>query len=115
MAGISFGEDRYAAELRDKCFKAHAAAFPQHPVVEPVGEKHVVNPDHYARLKMDPIKFIMDNNFEFWRGSIIKYASRAGSKVYDGMTVVDSEITDLRKAIRFAEFRIEELQKEVKK
>ena len=47
---------------------------------------------------------------EFWRGNIIKYASRAGAKVYDGKDAVTSEITDLRKVMRYAEMRINMLE-----
>jgi hypothetical protein len=51
----------------------------------------------------------MENGFEFWRGNIIKYASRAGAKKYDGMDGIASEITDLKKVMRYAEMRIEQL------
>jgi hypothetical protein len=33
----------------------------------------------------------------------VKYASRAGFKLYPGMDAVESEITDLKKVIRYAE------------
>jgi len=52
----------------------------------------------------------MNNGFEFWRGNIIKYVSRAGSKLYDGQDKVQSEITDLKKAIRYCEMRINLLE-----
>ena len=48
---------------------------------------------------------------EFWRGNIIKYASRAGFKAYEGEDAIGSEITDLKKVIRYAEMRIEELDR----
>jgi hypothetical protein len=48
----------------------------------------------------------MRNGFEFWRGNIIKYASRAGFKMYEGKTQVESEIIDLEKVIRYSEMRI---------
>lgn len=72
----------------------------------------IVKPSHYAKWKIEPITFIMRNGFEFWRGNIVKYASRAGSKIYDGMDEVGSEITDLKKVIRYAEMRINQLQGE---
>ena len=83
------------------------------------GEKHmakkknedIVNePKHYARWKIEPITYIMLNGFEFWRGNIIKYASRAGYKPYEGMDEVQSEITDLEKVIRYAQMRINQLE-----
>ena len=73
----------------------------------------IVNrPNHYARWKIEPIEFIMRNGIEFWRGNIIKYATRAGFKQYEDMTETESEITDLRKVIRYAEMRINQLQGE---
>ena len=72
--------------------------------------KDIINrPSHYARWKIEPIEFIMRNGIEFWRGNIIKYASRAGFKNYEDMTAVESEITDLKKVIRYAEMRINQL------
>lgn len=52
----------------------------------------------------------MQNGMEFWRGNIIKYVSRAGSKLYDGQDKVQSEITDLKKAMRYCEMRINLLE-----
>ena len=70
----------------------------------------VVKPFHYERNKIEPITFIMENGFEFWRGNIIKYAARAGFKLYDGQSEGESEITDLKKVIRYAEMRINQLE-----
>ena len=44
------------------------------------GADIVNEPKHYARWVIEPITYIMRNGFEFWRGNIIKYASRAGFK-----------------------------------
>ena len=70
----------------------------------------VKQPSHYSVHVLEPIEYIMENEFEFWRGNLIKYASRAGYKTYDGMTDTDSEICDLEKVIRYAEMRINQLQ-----
>ena len=51
-----------------------------------------------------------DKWLEFWRGNIVKYASRAGHKMYDGMDEQESEITDLNKVIRYAEMRINQIK-----
>lgn len=75
-------------------------------------EEIVVRPAHYARYLIEPITFIMRNGFEFWRGNIVKYASRAGHKLYPGKDEVESEIIDLQKVIRYAEMRINQLQGE---
>lgn len=70
----------------------------------------VTRPAHYAKWVIEPITFIMRNKMEFWRGNIIKYATRAGAKLYDGMDEVQSEIADLEKVRRYAEMRINELK-----
>ena len=76
-------------------------------------EDTIANPKHYARWAIEPVTLIMRNGFEFWRGNIIKYASRAGFKLYPGMDEVESEITDLRKVIRYSEMRINQLEGEM--
>jgi hypothetical protein len=71
----------------------------------------IVNePKHYARWKIEPITYIMQNGFEFWRGNIIKYGSRAGFKLYEGKTQVESESLDLKKARRYIDMRINQLE-----
>ncbi len=67
-------------------------------------------PTHYARWPIQPIDFIQHNGFEFWRGNIVKYASRAGYKTITGMDAVESEMHDLQKVIRYAEMRMNQLQ-----
>ena len=74
---------------------------------------HIVNkPSHYSRWVIEPITFIMRNGFEFWRGSAIKYITRAGFKLYPDQDERQSEITDLKKAIRLCEMRINQLEGE---
>ena len=70
----------------------------------------VVKPEHYTRWAVEPIVFIMQNDIEFWRGNIIKYAMRAGFKRYNNQDQISSEITDLRKVIRYSEMRINQLE-----
>jgi hypothetical protein len=75
----------------------------------------IVNePNHYTRWVIEPITFIMLNGFEFWRGNIVKYASRAGFKLYEGKTQEESEIIDLEKVIRYSEMRINQINKKDK-
>ena len=74
----------------------------------------VHEPTHYARWKIEPITYIMRNGFEFWRGNIVKYASRAGFKMYEGKDQVESEILDLEKVIRYSQMRINQLNGEEK-
>jgi hypothetical protein len=74
------------------------------------GVEVIVRPEHYTRFKVEPITFIMGNNLGFAVGNIVKYAVRAGSKLYSGKTAVESEILDLEKVRRYAEMRINQLQ-----
>jgi hypothetical protein len=68
--------------------------------------------NHYARLVIEPAHYIMKNGFEYWRGNVIKYVSRAGFKLYHKNDAVESEILDLQKAIHYCEMRIEHLKGE---
>lgn len=78
--------------------------------VEEEDEDVIKRPSHYTRWLIEPIEFIMRNGMEFWRGNIIKYVCRAGFKLYPGKDAVESEITDLEKAIRYCEMRINQLK-----
>ena len=93
--------EEYAEDFKEKVMSEHTA--------------DIVNePEHYARWEIEPITYIMLNDFEFWRGNIVKYASRAGFKLYGGKTKDASEIVDLEKVIRYAEMRINQLNGEDK-
>jgi len=74
-----------------------------------MSDELIHKPEHYARWQIEPITYTMMNGFEFWRGNIVKYVSRAGHKLYDGMDQKESEITDLNKVIRYAEMRINQI------
>ena len=80
--------------------------------LKPAKNDVVAQPSHYTRWKIEPITFIMRNGFEFWRGSATKYIARAGFKIYDGKDAIESEITDLEKAKRFCDMRINQLRGE---
>ena len=88
--------------------------FKEKVLSEHTTEDIVQEPSHYARWKIEPITYIMRNGFEFWRGNLIKYSSRAGYKLYGGKTQVESEIIDLEKVIRYANMRINQLNGEEK-
>lgn len=79
---------------------------------DPYMEDHVVEPSHYTQYELEPITFIMGNDPKgvFVRGNIVKYTMRAGSKLYEGLDPIASEIRDFQKVIRYAEMRIEQLQ-----
>ncbi len=62
------------------------------------------NPKHYERYAIEPVSFIMNNELPFWMGNVIKYIMRAG---YKSNT---DEITDLEKAKRYIDMRINQLR-----
>ena len=55
-------------------------------------------PPHYARWKIEPIRFITENDLDWCRGNVIKYLMRFDAK--NGME-------DLKKAKRYLEMLIE--------
>ena len=60
--------------------------------------------DHYKKLKIQPIEYIMANQLGFCEGAIVKYISRWRDK--------GNGIDDLRKIKQFCDFIIEsELEK----
>ncbi len=70
----------------------------------------IKQPSHYARFTIEPVTFCMMNGLIISHWKHYQYACRAGYKIYDGMDAVDSEITDLRKVMRYAEMRINQLE-----
>lgn len=52
----------------------------------------VVLPEHYARFAIEPIRFICENNLNFFQGNIVKYVLRFDHK---------NGLEDLRKAQRY--------------
>lgn len=57
-----------------------------------------VSGDHYKKLKIQPIEYIMANQLPFPEGCIVKYATRWRDK---------GGIDDLRKIKQFCDFIIE--------
>jgi len=64
---------------------------------------NIKEPAHYIANKIEPIDFIIENNFNFCEGNVIKYISRY--KIKNG-------IEDLKKARQYIDFLI---KKEVEK
>ena len=54
--------------------------------------------DHYKKLKIQPIEYILANEMQFCEGAIIKYISRWRDK---------GGVEDLRKIKHFCDFLIE--------
>ena len=74
-------------------------------------QSDVINqPEHYAQHPIQPVDFIMSNGLCFWAGNVVKYICRAGNKLYDKQDSVQSEITDIKKAIRYCEMRLNQLE-----
>jgi hypothetical protein len=57
-----------------------------------VVKDNVVLPEHYARFKIEPIRFIVENGLSFLQGNIIKYVCRFDAK---------NGLEDVRKAGRY--------------
>ena len=70
----------------------------------------IVKPSHYTKYEIEPVTFIMVNRLSFEVGNIVKYACRAGDKLYPGQDYTQSRITDLRKVMRYAEMEINRLE-----
>jgi hypothetical protein len=75
-----------------------------------LGDDVVVKPSHYTQYKIEPITFIMENRLSFEVGNMVKYACRAGHKMYPDQDYTQSRITDLRKVMRYAEMEINRLE-----
>ena len=71
-------------------------------MIEETSFDAVSHPSHYTEgRKYEPRKVIADWGLNFNLGNAVKYVSRAGRK--------GDKIEDLRKAIQYIEFEIEEL------
>ena len=81
-----------------------------HPDLNNNDNTIVKHPPHYTQYKIEPVTFIMTNRLSFEVGNMVKYACRAGSKLYPGQDETESRITDLRKVQRYAEMEINRLQ-----
>ena len=65
--------------------------------------ENILHPSHYcAGRKYEPRKVIADWGLNFNLGNAIKYISRAGKK--------GDKTEDLRKAIQYIEFELEEIE-----
>lgn len=93
-------------EPSDELFQYYYDDQPWLEGMEPPAEDVVNKPSHYTRYAIEPVSFIMRNDLPFHTGNMIKYAVRAGYKLYPNQDEVESEITDLKKVIRYAEMRI---------
>lgn len=63
----------------------------------------VLLPEHYARFEIEPIRFICENNLNFFQGNIVKYIMRWDAK---------NGIQDLEKAQRYLAMFIKWVKKD---
>lgn len=61
-----------------------------------------ISPTHYARYKIEPITFIMENKLPYAVGNVVKYVCRFDAK---------NGLEDLKKAKRYVEYLIEEAER----
>lgn len=64
---------------------------------------NVTLPHHYARFKIEPVRFICENNLNFFQANIVKYILRWDAK---------NGLEDLNKAKRYLEMLIKFVQKD---
>jgi hypothetical protein len=69
--------------------------------IESAPDNDPTNPDHYQQYAIQPIDFIMLNNLPFWMANVIKYIMREERK---------NGIEDLKKAKKYIDFRINQLE-----
>ena len=69
-----------------------------------VEDDAVNHPSHYTDGKIEVIDFIRDKHLDFCRGNVVKYLCRAGKKSKE------TELEDLKKAMQYCQFAIEELE-----
>jgi hypothetical protein len=72
---------------------------PFDPPADPQISDNVKEPNHYAKWKVEPITFIMQNELPFAVGNVIKYVMRYKDK---------NGKEDLEKAKRYLEMIIEQ-------
>lgn len=60
-----------------------------------------VGGSHYKQFKIEPIKFIMENNLSYCQGNVLKYICRYKDK---------NGIEDLEKAKQYIDFMIDQLK-----
>ncbi len=66
-----------------------------------MNKREQVGGNHYEKMKIEPIDFIMENNLSFCQGNVIKYVCRYKDK---------NGIQDLLKAKQYIDFLIQQEQ-----
>lgn len=84
--------------------------FGNKPKEELTPTDNINSPSHYTYGKIECIDFIQDKGLNFCLGNVIKYIVRAGHKHSDSLTDKDKAIEDLKKAKKYLEFEIKEME-----
>lgn len=71
----------------------------------------VNHPSHYTSHPSGVECITITEHYDFCVGNAIKYLWRCGLKVEEGMTPMDKEIEDLKKAIYYINRKLNNLQK----
>ena len=79
----------------------HLSSAWEHIEVNPDFPPNKYDPSHYQRGKIQVWDFIADQELDFFKGNVVKYVCRAGSKSRE------SELDDLMKAKVYVEKAIE--------
>ena len=79
----------------------HLSSAWEHIEVNPDFPPNKYDPSHYQRGKIQVWDFIADQKLDFFKGNVVKYVCRAGSKSGE------SELDDLKKAKVYVEKAIE--------
>ena len=79
----------------------HLSSSWEHIEVNPDFPPNKYDPQHYQRGKIQVWDFIADQKLDFFKGNVVKYVCRAGSKSGE------SELDDLMKAKVYVEKAIE--------
>jgi len=71
----------------------------------------VNHPPHYKDGGIETIDYIEAKGLSYNLGNVVKYVSRAGKKNPDPLTVKDSKLQDLKKALWYLSREIETVEK----
>ena len=79
--------------------------------LEAFEESKVTSPNHYTKMPVQPIEFLMTNDLPYWASNVIKYAARAGAggKLVEGKSSLESELDDINKILEYSQFRKRQL------
>ena len=81
------------------------------PTVKLMPVDVINHPPHYKDGGIETIDYIEAKGLSYNLGNVVKYVSRAGKKNPDQLTVKDSKLQDLKKALWYLSREIETVEK----